>query len=283
MATVSELLAAGRPTPSSFSRPRTTPSRPAWWKRSSTSSPSGPPSCRSRTGPAVVPPAHDRPRVLHAAPDGAQPDGPSDLHRPQPPRAGRHLGELRKPGGKPDGAGRRPASDASVGPANWLTPGTGGAGPCHRGFCIGVAAHPGRHPRSRSLASDDVSCPEAKGRRLRRDAVLLRAGRLLLPGGRPGRPGRRQARPAGHTAGDQLSSSLACRDGCAAPAHLVERLEAAQARAAARTWSRRGGRGHGAVLGLAGPGAPGLHFYTFNRSEATRRIHANLGLSVAAG
>jgi methylenetetrahydrofolate reductase (NADPH) len=67
--------------------------------------------------------------------------------------------------------------------------------------------------------------------------------------------------------------------GCAVPGWLVGRLEAA---------AERGGREDVAKAGvdaatelcaqLLDKGAPGLHFYTFNRSEATRQIHANLGI-----
>jgi methylenetetrahydrofolate reductase (NADPH) len=72
--------------------------------------------------------------------------------------------------------------------------------------------------------------------------------------------------------------------GCAAPAHLVERLEAAHARGGRQDMVKAGVDAATELCSaLLDRGAPGLHFYTFNRSEATRRIHANLGLSVAAG
>jgi methylenetetrahydrofolate reductase (NADPH) len=71
--------------------------------------------------------------------------------------------------------------------------------------------------------------------------------------------------------------------GCAVPAHLIERLEAAAARGG-RTDMIKAGVDYATELcaALLDQGAPGLHFYTLNRSEATRRIHANLGLSVGA-
>ncbi len=106
---------------------------------------------------------------------------------------------------KPDGAGRRPAQRRlRRAGRTGSRPGTGGAGPAIGGFCIGVAAHPGRHPRSRSLASDRrFLAQKLKAADFAVTQFFFEPGRLLLPGGRPGRPGRQQARPAGHTAGDQ--------------------------------------------------------------------------------
>ena len=72
--------------------------------------------------------------------------------------------------------------------------------------------------------------------------------------------------------------------GCAVPTHLVERLEAASARGGRADMIKAGVDAATELCStLLDQGAPGLHFYTFNRSEATRRIHANLGLSVATG
>jgi methylenetetrahydrofolate reductase (NADPH) len=154
------------------------------------------------------------------------------------------------------------------------------------GFCIGVAAHPGRHPRSPSLASDrrflaqklraaDFAVTQfffdpADYFSLVDDLTARGLDKPVLPGILPV---------------TSLSSVPRLAEmGCAVPVQLVEQLEAASA---------RGGRADVVKAGvdaatelcstLLDRGAPGLHFYTFNRSEATRRIHANLGLSVAAG
>ena len=149
------------------------------------------------------------------------------------------------------------------------------------GFCIGVAAHPSGHPRSPSLISDrrflaqklrvaDFAVTQfffdiADYFSLVEDVVAKGLTKPVLPGILP--------------VTNLASIPRMAQMGCAVPGWLVGRLEAA---------AERGGREDVATAGvdaatelcaqLLDKGAPGLHFYTFNRSEATRQIHANLGI-----
>ena len=71
---------------------------------------------------------------------------------------------------------------------------------------------------------------------------------------------------------------MAVMSGAAVPPEVVERVEAVAPDAEA---VRRVGVEMATELcqSLLDAGAPGLHFYTLNRSTATREIYANLGLS----
>jgi len=74
-------------------------------------------------------------------------------------------------------------------------------------------------------------------------------------------------------------SRMAAFSGRPLPDHVVDRLEALADDPAG---VRAAGVDIATELGdrlLAG-GAPGLHFYTMNRSTATREIYANLGVSI---
>jgi methylenetetrahydrofolate reductase (NADPH) len=150
------------------------------------------------------------------------------------------------------------------------------------GFSVGVAAQPGFHPLSpdpdadrdhlaAKLALADFAitqfffeADEYSG--LVADLAARGVDKPVLPGIMPV---------------DRLSSIPRMADmGGAVPPWMVERLEAAD---------QRGGkeevRREGVVLAtelceqLLDRGVPGLHFYTLNRSSATREIYAALGLA----
>ncbi len=72
--------------------------------------------------------------------------------------------------------------------------------------------------------------------------------------------------------------------GAAAPAWMVDRLRAAHDRGGAEAVRKEGVELATELCArLLDDGAPGLHFYTFNRSSATREIYAALGLGPVAG
>jgi methylenetetrahydrofolate reductase (NADPH) len=150
-------------------------------------------------------------------------------------------------------------------------------------FSIGVAAHPEGHPASPDLASDrrhlaaklrraDFAITQFFFRledylRLVEDLAAQGVDRPVLPGIMP------------VTNYSQIAR-FAALSGAEFPADLAARLEAVADDPAE---VRRIGVEVASQLcrDLLEAGAPGLHFYTLNRSPATREIFANLGLSAA--
>jgi methylenetetrahydrofolate reductase (NADPH) len=147
-------------------------------------------------------------------------------------------------------------------------------------FCIGVAAHPGGHPSSPNLRSDrhflarkleaaDFAVTQfffevSDYFSLMEDLVRLGVSKPVLPGIMPV---------------TSLSSiPRMAKMGTPVPDWLAERLEAA---AACGEDVHKVGVDAATEMcaELLDNGAPGLHFYTLNRSTATRQIHANLGFS----
>ena len=149
-------------------------------------------------------------------------------------------------------------------------------------FSIGVAAHPEGHPRSTDMASDRHHLAAKLSRadfaitqfffeaehwlRLRDELAALGVTTPILPG----------IMPITNMAQIERMARLSGAD---VPAWLVGRLEGATDTDEVR---RRGVDVATELCArLLDEGAPGLHFYTLNRSTATREIYANLGLSVA--
>jgi methylenetetrahydrofolate reductase (NADPH) len=147
-------------------------------------------------------------------------------------------------------------------------------------FSIGVAAHPEVHPRSPDRAADRRHLAAKLRRadfaitqfffetdhyvRLVDEITALGVDRPILPG----------IMPVTNT-GPILR--MAAMNGTTVPAWLLDRLDAvddpAEVRRIGVDVATR------MCADLLEAGAPGLHFYTLNRSTATREIYANLGLT----
>jgi methylenetetrahydrofolate reductase (NADPH) len=148
------------------------------------------------------------------------------------------------------------------------------------GFSIGVAAHPAGHPRSPDLRSDRDRLAEKL--RLADFAVtqfFFEVGEYLALMEDLAKRGIATPVVPGIMPVTSLSSiPRMAQMGAAVPPAMAARLEAAGDAAAVRD------AGIDAATQLCqellDAGAPGLHFYTLNRSSATREIYANLGLAV---
>jgi methylenetetrahydrofolate reductase (NADH) len=150
------------------------------------------------------------------------------------------------------------------------------------GFSIGVAAHPAGHPRSPDLRADRDRLAEKL--RLADFGVtqfFFEAGEYLglveqLAGLGVDKP----VLPGIMPVTSLRSVPRMAEMGAAVPAWAVSRLEAADA-AGGEDAVRREGIDMACQLcrELLDAGAPGLHFYTLNRSTATREIYSSLGLN----
>ncbi len=148
-------------------------------------------------------------------------------------------------------------------------------------FSIGVAAHPELHPRSPDRASDRrYLAAKLSGAdfavtqfffdvehyvRLVEELADLGCHKPILPGIMP-------------VTNLSQVTRMAQMSGTAVPVDLAERFAAADG----PDEVRRIGVGAATELSarLLEAGAPGLHFYTLNRSNATREIYTELGLPV---
>ena len=146
-------------------------------------------------------------------------------------------------------------------------------------FCIGVAAQPAGHPDSPDLDSDrrhlamklqaaDFAVTQlffeaAEWRRLVDELAALGVARPVVPGIMPV---------------TTLGSIQRMREmGGVVPAWLVERLERAAGDGPKAVRAEGVAAASELCAELLADGAPGLHFYTLNRSTATREIVGALG------
>ncbi len=146
-------------------------------------------------------------------------------------------------------------------------------------FSVGVAAHPEVHPRSPDRASDRRYLAEKLGRadfaitqfffdvevyvRLCEELTSLGVDKPILPGIMP-------------VTNKSQITTMAQMSGAVFPQWLADRLADVEDPEDVRKIGVEAATELSQALLDAG--APGLHFYTLNRSTASREIYANLGL-----
>jgi methylenetetrahydrofolate reductase (NADPH) len=154
------------------------------------------------------------------------------------------------------------------------------------GFSVGVAAHPAGHPASPDIGSDrDMLARKLEGADFAITQFFFEADEYLgLVEDLAGRGVTKPVLPGIMPVTSLRSVPRMAQMGAAVPRWALERLEAASA-AGGDEGVRRAGIELATELcaRLLSEGAPGLHFYTLNRSSATREIHAALGLTPMAG
>jgi methylenetetrahydrofolate reductase (NADPH) len=146
-------------------------------------------------------------------------------------------------------------------------------------FCVGVGAHPQGHPRSPDLDSDrrhlarkleaaDFAVTQflfevEEWVRLRDELADLGVEKPILPG----------IMPVTSMHGIGRMAQM----GAAVPTRLVVRLKAANQKGGAPAVRREGIKAATELCDeLLDAGVPGLHFYTLNRSTASREIHRSV-------
>ncbi len=285
--------AAGSPraarSPSSSSRRGTTPARPRSGRPSASSSRSTRRSCRSPTGPAARPATGrrgSRPRsprsttltpVAHLTCVGASRAELRQVVGAYAAAGVRNVLALR--GDPPDGPGA-PWTAHPRGPRPRRRPGP--AAPRARDFEVGVAAFPDVHPESPDVDHDArvLAAKADAGATFAITQFFFEAdGYFRLVDRVASARLRHPDHPRDH-AGDERAADRAVRRSCRASRCRRGCSAASRRRPTTRpTCAGSGSRSRPSCRRrLLDGGAPGLHFYTLNRSTATLEVFADLGL-----